>query len=246
MSYDVVIVGGGHNGLTAAAYLAAAGKRVIVLERLDAVGGAAVSAQSFEGVEAQLSRYSYLVSLLPARIIRELGLRIELRRRRYSSYTPRPGTTGGLLVDAGDPAGTAAALGADAASWAAFYDGTARLARALFPTVTEPLLTRSEARRAVGDDHLWATLIETPVGSTIEKTFSDELVRGVVLTDALIGTFVPNVDPTLAGNRCFLYHVIGNETGNWDVPVGGMGAVPSNTSRNTASSAVVSPAKPAR
>jgi len=225
VSYDVVIVGGGHNGLTAAAYLAAAGKRVIVLERLDAVGGAAVSAQSFEGVEAQLSRYSYLVSLLPARIIRELGLRIELRRRRYSSYTPRPGTTGGLLVDAGDPAGTAAALGADAASWASFYDDTARLARALFPTVTEPLLTRSEARRAVGDDHLWATLIETPVGSTIEKTFSDELVRGVALTDALIGTFVPNVDPTLAGNRCFLYHVIGNETGNWDVPVGGMGAV---------------------
>jgi phytoene dehydrogenase-like protein len=46
-----------------------------------------------------------------------------------------------------------------------------------------------------------------------------------VLTDALIGTFAPNIDPTLASNRCFLYHVIGNETGNWDVPVGGMGAV---------------------
>ena len=223
--FDVVIVGGGHNGLTAAAYLAQAGKRVVVLEKLDHFGGAAVSAQSFEGVEARLSRYSYLVSLLPARIIRDLGLRIQLRRRRYSWYTPRPGTDAGLLVDAGDPAGTAAALGTDAAGWASFYNGTARVARALFPTVTEPLLTRSEARAAVGDDGLWAELIEQPIGAGIEKTFGSDLVRGVVLTDALIGTFAPNVDETLAGNRCFLYHVIGNETGNWDVPVGGMGAV---------------------
>jgi phytoene dehydrogenase-like protein len=223
--YDAVIVGGGHNGLTAAAYLGGAGKRVLVLEKLGQVGGAAVSAQSFDGVEARLSRYSYLVSLLPARIIRDLGLRIELKRRRYSSYTPRPGTDGGLLIDAGDAAATAAGLGPDAEAWASFYDGTARLARTLFPTVTEPLLTRSEARRALGDDALWDGLIESPIGSTIASTFADDLVRGVVLTDALIGTFVPNIDPSLDGNRCFLYHVIGNETGNWDVPVGGMGAV---------------------
>ena len=223
--YDVVIVGGGHNGLTAAAYLGKAGKRVLVLEKLDAVGGAAVSAPSFEGVDAQLSRYSYLVSLLPRRIISDLGLNIRLKRRRYSSYTPRPGTDDGLLIDAGDPAATAMALGGDSEQWASFYDGTARVARALFPTVTEPLLTRSEARRTLGDDALWDSLIENPIGSAIADTFTDDLVRGVVLTDALIGTFAPNVDPTLAANRCFLYHVIGNETGNWDVPVGGMGAV---------------------
>jgi phytoene dehydrogenase-like protein len=224
-AYDVVIVGGGHNGLTAAAYLGKAGKRVLVLEKLDHVGGAAVSAQSFEGIDARLSRYSYLVSLLPTRIIRDLGLNIELKRRRYSSYTPRPGMDSGLLIDAGDPAATASALGRDAASWNEFYDGTARIARFLFPTVTEPLLTRSEARGSLGDDELWDALIENPIGTDIAATFEDDLVRGVVLTDALIGTFAPNVDPSLAGNRCFLYHVIGNETGNWDVPVGGMGAV---------------------
>jgi phytoene dehydrogenase-like protein len=222
---DVVIVGGGHNGLTAAAYLAGAGKRVVVLEKLDWVGGAAVSAQSFEGIDARLSRYSYLVSLLPARVISDLGLTIRLKRRRYSSYTPRPGEDSGLLIDAGDPAATTAALRADAAGWSEFYDGTARLARSLFPTVTEPLLTRSEARRSLDDDALWESLIENPIGQTISSTFSDDLVRGVVLTDALIGTFAPNVDRSLAANRCFLYHVIGNETGSWDVPVGGMGAV---------------------
>ena len=72
-TYDVVIVGGGHNGLTAASYLARTGRSVAVLERLDHVGGAAISAQAFEGVDARLSRYSYLVSLLPQRIIDDLG-----------------------------------------------------------------------------------------------------------------------------------------------------------------------------
>jgi len=83
----------------------------------------------------------------------------------------------------------------------------------------------------VGDDDLWRDLIERPIGETIAETFSDDLVRGVVLTDALIGTFAPNVDPSLAASRCFLYHVIGGGTGDWDVPVGGMGAVTGELAR---------------
>ena len=228
---DVVIVGGGHNGLTAAAYLALAGKQVTVLERLDRVGGAAVSATAFDGVDARLSRYSYLVSLLPKRIVRDLRLDITLARRRYSSYTPRPGGDHGLLIDNADATATATALGRDAAAWSDFYAGTARAARALFPTVTEPLLTRAEARAALGDDTLWRDLVERPIGETIEAAFDDDLVRGVVLTDALIGTFAPNIDESLAANRCFLYHVIGGETGDWDVPVGGMGAVTGELAR---------------
>lgn len=236
---DVVIIGGGHNGLTAAAYLARAGLDVQVLERLDVLGGAAISTQAFAGVDARLSRYSYLVSLLPQRIIDDLGLQIELAPRRYSSYTPLPGSDTGLLVDNHDPLATAesfAALGAhdDAVAWARFYEGTQHLARALFPTVTDPLLTRSEARGAViaaadaagiNGDALWDALIEKPVGRTIADTFANDLVRGVVYTDALIGTFASNDDETLLANRCFLYHVIGGGTGDWNVPVGGMGAV---------------------
>ncbi len=226
---DIVIIGGGHNGLVAAAYLAQSGRSVTVLERLDHLGGAAVSAQAFEGVEARLSRYSYLVSLLPATIIRDLGLDIRLERRRYSSYTPLPGTDQGLLVDNGDAAATRASfdsLGADFDAWQSFYARTAALAHAVFPTVTEPLLRRNELKRLVNAAD-WTDFIDRPIGEVIERSFDSDLVRGIVLTDALIGTFAAADDPTLAANRCFLYHVIGGGTGDWDVPVGGMGAVTS-------------------
>ena len=68
-------------------------------------------------------------------------------------------------------------------------------------------------------------LFEEPIGEAVEEHFADDLVRGVVLTDALIGTFADAHDPSLLQNRCFLYHVIGGGTGDWDVPVGGMGAL---------------------
>ena len=233
-SADIVIVGGGHNGLTAAAYLAQAGLSVVVLERQDHWGGAAVSAQTFPGVDARLSRYSYLVSLLPQTIIDDLGLDITLVKRRYSSFTPVPGGDTGLLIDNYDDEATLAsfaALGAtdDAQAWNDLYADTVTLAGALFPTVTDPLLTRSEAQSLVasrpGGARAWERFIDTPVGDTIENVLSNDVVRGVVLTDALIGTFAPNHDQHWDANKCFLYHVIGGSTGDWDVPVGGMGAV---------------------
>src|SRR5215204_4643251 len=78
--HDAVIVGGGHNGLVAAAYLARAGRSVLVLERRDRVGGAAVSERPWPGVDARVSRYSYLVSLMPRALREQLGLRVELLR----------------------------------------------------------------------------------------------------------------------------------------------------------------------
>jgi len=232
-AYDAVIAGGGHNGLTAAAYLARAGRRCLVLERRDEVGGAAVSAPAFPGVDARLSRYAYLVSLLPRAIVEELGLGLRLVRRRVGSYTPDPRADGarGLLVDHGDAAATRRAFArttggeAEHAAWASFYGGVARVAARLFPTLTEPLRPREELRRLAGDDATWAALFDEPLGAAVDAAFADDLVRGVVLTDALIGTFAAAGAADLRQNRCFLYHVVGNGTGDWDVPVGGMGAV---------------------
>ena len=226
---DVVIAGGGHNGLVAASYLAQAGLSVQVLERLDVLGGAAVSSRPFPGVDVNLSRYSYLVSLLPRAIIEELRLDIRLARRRMSSYTPVRDT--GLLVDTADDARTAESFAAvtgsakDATAWREFYAMTRQVAEAVFPTLTSPLPSRQELRARIADDTAWNALFEEPIAAVIEKTFSHDLVRGVVLTDALIGTFARGGDADLRQNRCFLYHVIGNGTGDWDVPVGGMGAV---------------------
>ena len=231
-THDVVIAGGGHNALVAAAYLAKAGKRVAVLERLDHLGGAAVSEEPWPGVAARLSRYSYLVSLLPQRIIEDLGLRIELARRRYSSYTPDPADPArGILVDNGDAEATAASFErvtgdrAEAERFDAFYARIAPVAERLFPTVTEPLRRRSEVREEIGDDELWADLFERPLGGMIRDALSTDIARGIALTDGLIGTFSAADDPSLRQNKCFLYHVIGGGTGDWDVPVGGMGRV---------------------
>ncbi|MDN4520013.1 NAD(P)/FAD-dependent oxidoreductase [Mycolicibacterium austroafricanum] len=226
---DTVIVGGGHNGLVAAAYLAKAGRSVRVLERLGHVGGAAVSLYPFDGIDARLSRYSYLVSLLPRRIVDDLGARIRLARRRYSSYTPDPSDGGrsGLLIG---PESTFGAVGAaaDEAGFGEFYRQCATVTSALWPTLTEPLRTRSEAHRAVvgaGGRDAWQWMIERPLAEAITSAVGDDLVRGVMATDALIGTFARLDEESLVQNRCFLYHLIGGGTGDWDVPIGGMGAV---------------------
>jgi phytoene dehydrogenase-like protein len=221
-----VIVGGGHNGLVAAAYLARAGRRVLVLERLDHVGGAAVSAHAFDGVDARLSRYSYLVSLLPKRIVDDLGARIRLVKRRYSSYTPDPSTGGrtGLLVGRSSTFGAVGA-GADEAGFAEFYRRYGAVTKRLWPTLTAPLMTRSQARRHAADDAVWEELVARPIGDAIRAAVGSDLVRGVMATDALIGTFARTDESSLAQNVCFLYHLLGGGTGDWDVPIGGMGAV---------------------
>lgn len=232
ISADVVVVGGGHNALVAATYLARAGLDVLLLERLEHVGGAAVSAQTFPEHDARLSRYSYLVSLMPQALVDDLGLRLELRSRDTASYTPyeRDGQARGLLVETDEGDATRASFreltGSDRAfdAWQAFYGEVATLADAVAPTFLRPLPRRADLGPVV-DQQIWADVVEQPLGVALERRFDDDLVRGVVGTDGLIGTFASLHDPSLAQNRCFLYHLVGNGTGEWRVPVGGMGAV---------------------
>ncbi len=226
--YDVVIVGGGHNGLVAATYLARAGKSVRVLEANPEIGGASQSVRTFPEYDANLSRYSYLIALLPDKIIQDLGLSFECLSRDVSSYTPY-GENKGLYVSRVWDKATESSFneidpsGKEGGAWQDFYAEVAEFAERIAPTLLEPLKTRSELRKQIDLDSTWQYLVEEPIGKVITERFTNDVVRGVVLTDALIGTFASAFD--IQANICFLYHLIGNGTGEWKVPKGGMGAL---------------------
>src|SRR6202045_2403123 len=235
--YDVVILGAGHNGLVAAAYLGRAGLSVLLLEKNDYIGGATTSQKVFPDYDAWLSRYSYLVSLFPEKIIRDLGLNLDLRRRATASFTPyvKDGHHDGLLLSNVDEEQSRQSIAdltgndTEHEQMKKFYNLSRVFAEHVWDTMLEPLVSKEDfKRRFVVDDvsrEAWRSLAEEPLGSAIERYLQNDLVRGLVLTDAKIGIFTHPHDPSLVQNRCFLYHLIGNKTGEWKVPVGGLGAV---------------------
>ena len=228
--YDVVIIGGGHNGLVAATYLARAGKSVRIVEANAEIGGATQSVRAFPEYDANLSRYSYLIALLPDKIVNDLGLSFECVSREVSSYTPY-GENKGLYVSRLWDSKTESSFleldpsGNEGQAWQDFYSEVGQFAERIAPTLLEPLKTRSELREQINLDQVWQYLVEEPIGKVITERFHNDIVRGVVLTDALIGTFASAFD--IQANICFLYHLIGNGTGEWKVPKGGMGALTS-------------------
>ena len=244
MIYDVIVVGGGHNGLISASYLAKAGKSVLLIEGSDHLGGASISYQAFPEHDVRLSRYSYLVSLLPDKIVKDLGIKFTTKSREISSYTPdfRGGEDCGLLVERNvgklseQSFNKLTGSNHEFLAWKKFYSEVESIAKVVAPTLLEPLPSVKNLMSKLGNDRLWNEICEQPIGQVVRERFSDDLVRGVVLTDALIGTFT-SVDD-LQANICFLYHLIGNGTGEWKVPVGGMGAFAEELERVAISSGV--------
>jgi len=241
--YDVVILGAGHNGLVAASYLGRAGLSVLLLEKNDYIGGATTSQRLFPDYDARLSRYAYLVSLFPQKIIRDLGLNLDLRRRAIASYTPyvNHGQHGALVMSNLEKDVSRKSIvdltGSDAEfeRLKNFYNLPRVFARQVWDSMLEPLVAKKEMANRFNVDEIsreaWRSLVEEPLGNVVERYLRNDLVRGLVFTDAKVGVFTYPHDPSLVQNRCFLYHLIGNKTGEWKVPVGGMGAVSSELER---------------
>ena len=163
----------------------------------------------------------------------DLDLDIRLASRTTASYTPytRDGRPGGLLVERPEGEPTRESF----ADLTGLGPRVRRLARVLRRhdrprprRRPDPDRTRSPSSASCArpvDPGIWRDVVGQPLGADDRGALPDDTVRGVVATDALIGTFASLHDPSLIQNRCFLYHLIGNGTGEWRVPVGGMGAV---------------------
>src|SRR5438046_6844166 len=153
--YDVVILGAVHNGLVAASYLGRAGLSVLLLEKNNYIGGATTSQKVFSDYDAQLSRYSYLVSLLPDKIIRDLGLKLELRRRATASFTPylNHGQHDGLLLSNVDEEISRQSMfeltgnKTEFEQMKAFYNLSRVFAEHVWDTMLDPLSAKADLRR---------------------------------------------------------------------------------------------------
>jgi phytoene dehydrogenase-like protein len=239
---DVVIVGGGHNGLACAAYLAKAGLDVLVLERRDVLGGAAVTEEPWPGY--RISSASYVVSLLPPRIVRELGL--ERHGYRVSIVTPDyfvPFPDGSGLTLWGDADRDAAEIAtfsaADAVAYLEFdrhFERVAHLLRDLL-FVVPPNLALAELPKwaAVGarlrgwtgrDVAEAVRLFTMSAADFLDEWFTDPRVKGALATQAIIGAWCGPMSPGSA--YVLMHHWIGEVNGHqgaWGWVHGGMGGI---------------------
>jgi phytoene dehydrogenase-like protein len=244
--YDVIVVGGGHNGLVAAALLAREGQSVLVCEARDVVGGAAVSEHPW-GPDYTVTSLSYVVSLLPPALVRAL----DLERHGYHVYPQgpyfAPRRDGRCLRLPEDPARRHAAISvfsrrdADAyESWQRDMDRLGVLLGPMLDDIPPRLGSRRPAdltrqalllRRLRGVDVRAAVdivrVLSSSIADLVEPRFESDAVRGVLSVSGVIGTWA---GPRSAGTAyVMLHHHVGDlgdgHTGAWGFPRGGMGGV---------------------
>ena len=244
---DAILIGGGHNGLVCAAYLARAGLKVLVLEKRDVVGGAAVTEEFHPGFRNSVAAYT--VSLLQPKVIRELelekhGLKIVLRRA--SNFLPRPDGTY-LLTGAGRTREEVAKFSIkDAAALPEYErrldliaDVLRELALQAPPNMTSgswmaalPELLRAGKlgkRLSALDEQMRAELLDLfsiSAGEYLDRFFESEPIKAVLGFDGIVGNYASPYTPGSA--YVLLHHVFGEVNGvkgAWGHAIGGMGAI---------------------
>jgi phytoene dehydrogenase-like protein len=243
-NYDAIIIGGGHNGLVTACYLAKAKKRVLVLERRPLVGGACVTEETFPGFK--VSTAAYVNSLFRKEIVHDLKLDqygFAMLERNPSSFTPFP--DGRYLLLGPDAAMARREIAKfsprDAESYPKYEAMLERVAAVIEPTLT--MTPPNIIRPGVGD--LWRLFqiargfrkLGTGMGEAIEiltgparpildRWFESEQLKATLATDAIIGAMA---SPSMPGTAYVLFHHVMGETngkrGVWGYVRGGMGGL---------------------
>jgi phytoene dehydrogenase-like protein len=243
-SFDVVIIGGGHNGLVCAFYLSLAGKNVCVLERREIVGGAAVTEEFHPGFRNSVA--SYAVSLLSAKIIADMdlarhGLKIIIRPMAYFAPTP----DGRHLLLGRDAAENRAVLERlsvkDAEAYAAYHarlDRLVDLLRKMLPVAPPNVgggvrdmiaaagLANDMRKLGLEGQRDLVDFFGKSAGEILDQWFESDLLKGVLGFDAITGFYGSPYTPGSA--YVLLHHVFGETNGvrgAWGHAIGGMGAI---------------------
>jgi phytoene dehydrogenase-like protein len=243
-NYDAIVIGGGHNGLVNAAYLARAGKKVLVLEQRHTVGGATVTEEIYPGYKFLIA--SYLISLLRPEVIQELELArhgLELMPLE-STFVPLP--DGNYLADWPDHDATKHEIERHSKRDAEAYDEYARTMRRLAlairplmgmipPDPTSVSAKDLETMARVGgtlnrmtksDFHLLARLMTMSAADFLDEWFEGTAIKGTKCTSGIIGTFLGPRSP--GTGYVLLHHYIGEIDGtfrSWAFARGGTGGL---------------------
>lgn len=241
VTVDAVIIGGGHNGLVCAGYLAKAGLKTAVVERRSIVGGACVTEEFFPGFRN--SSCAYLVGLLAPEVIRDLDLHrhgLEILERQGGTFSPA--LNGSHIELLADKAAVKAQLSvSDAAAYeelSALLDRAAVVMRAIAreraPDMTGGWAEMWQAARAgwnlrqlpAEDRAEFAALMLKSLGDFLDERFASEAFKGVYGFKGLVGNMA---SPYATGSAyVLLHHVFGEvngKRGKWGQPRGGMGAI---------------------